>query len=122
VSRLATFSSLANEDSHPYAQLPLIPLEEFLEAHPELVNADEHELIIARITHEQQEREKLEKERRELLMKKEALIAANNARRETLANLDEHVEKLIDVMTIYCWISLINQATKPIQVLFEKEY
>jgi len=95
--------------SHQYLQLPLIPVEEFLQIIPELVNASDHDLIVARIGHEHQEREKLEKQRRELLMKKETLIAANNTRRQTLANLDEHVEKLID-------------ATKPIQVLFEKDY
>ncbi|KAL1992016.1 hypothetical protein VTN49DRAFT_4048 [Thermomyces lanuginosus] len=94
---------------HQYRNLPLIPVEEFLELHPHLRDADEHELMIARINHEHAEREKLEQARQELLKRKQALIAENKKRKDDLASLDQDLEKFID-------------AAKPIQKIFEKEY
>ncbi|CBF80964.1 uncharacterized protein ANIA_10644 [Aspergillus nidulans FGSC A4] len=94
---------------HKYRSLPLIPVEEFLELHPEHRESDEHELMVARINHEHAEREKLEQARQELLKRKQALITENNKRKEDLASLDQDLEKFID-------------AAKPIQKLFEKEY
>lgn len=83
--------------SHQYRNLPLIPVEEFLELHPHLRDADEHELMIARINHEHAEREKLEQARQELLKRKQALIAENKKRKDDLASLDQDLEKFIDV-------------------------
>ncbi|KKK24276.1 hypothetical protein ARAM_004399 [Aspergillus rambellii] len=77
---------------HKYRSLPLIPLEEFLELHPEHRESDEHELMIARINHEHAEREKLEQARQELLKRKQALITENNKRKEDLASLDQDLE------------------------------
>ncbi|KAI9924593.1 hypothetical protein MW887_006866 [Aspergillus wentii] len=94
---------------HKYLSLPLIPIEEFLELHPEHKESDDHELMIARINHEHAEREKLEQARQELLKRKQALIAENNKRKEDLANLDQDLERFID-------------AARPIQKIFEKEY
>ncbi|KAJ5225560.1 hypothetical protein N7468_006785 [Penicillium chermesinum] len=94
---------------HPYRKLPLIPVEEFLELFPEHRESSEHELMIARITHEHAEREKLEQARQELLKRKQALIAENKKRKEDLASLDQDLEKFVD-------------AAKPIQKIFEKEY
>ncbi|KKA16735.1 hypothetical protein T310_9664 [Rasamsonia emersonii CBS 393.64] len=94
---------------HKYLQLPLIPVEEFLELHPEHKDSDPHELMIARINHEHAEREKLEQARQELLKRKQALIAENKKRKEDLASLDQDLERFID-------------AAKPIQKIFEKEY
>ncbi|KAI5284464.1 hypothetical protein KEM54_001307 [Ascosphaera aggregata] len=105
---------------HKYADLPLIPVEEFLEKFPEhrrsaataAAHADEqeyeHALMVARIAHEHAERETLEQQRQELLKKKEALIAENKKRKEDLARLDNDLERFID-------------AAKPIQKIFEKE-
>ncbi|CAI7640584.1 unnamed protein product [Penicillium pancosmium] len=94
---------------HKYLSLPLIPVEEFLQLHPEHQETNEHELMIARINHEHSEREKLEQARQELLKRKQALIAENKKRKDDLANLDKDLERFID-------------AAKPIQKIFEKEY
>ncbi|KAB8076166.1 Fms-interacting protein-domain-containing protein [Aspergillus leporis] len=82
---------------HKYLALPLIPVEEFLAVFPEHKDSDAHELMIARINHEHAEREKLEQARQELLKRKQALIAENNKRKEDLANLDQDLERFIDV-------------------------
>jgi hypothetical protein len=90
--------------------LPLIPVEEFLELHPEHRDTNEHELMIARINHEHAEREKLEQARQELLKRKQALIAENKKRKDNLANLDQDLEKFIDV----CLISVSISPTRAI--------
>lgn len=87
--------------SHQYLTLPLIPVEEFLELFPEHRDSDEHEQMIARINHEHAEREKLEQARQELLKRKQALIAENKKRKDDLANLDQDLEKFIDVCTTF---------------------
>ncbi|CAK7271432.1 hypothetical protein SEPCBS119000_004603 [Sporothrix epigloea] len=92
---------------HSYMHLPLIPVEEFLERHPEHATDDEAALMIARIGHEKQEREALERQKNELLRKKLMLIAENKKRKDDLASLDQDLENFID-------------AAKPIQRLFEK--
>lgn len=53
--------------------------------------------MVARITHERQEREALEQQRLELQKRKQKLIAENKKRRDDLANLDLDLEKFIDV-------------------------
>lgn len=84
-------------NSHKYQQLPLIPVEEFLEQLPEHAGDDENALMVARIDHERTEREALEQQRQELLKRKQKLIADNKKRRDDLANLDKDLEKFIDV-------------------------
>lgn len=83
--------------SHKYQQLPLIPAEEFLAQNPDRATDDENELMYARIEHERAEREGLEQRRQELLKRKQKLIAENTRRKEDLANLDQNLEKFIDV-------------------------
>lgn len=56
--------------------------------------------MIARINHEHAEREKLEQARQELLKRKQALIAENKKRKDDLANLDQDLERFIDVSYI----------------------
>lgn len=85
--------------SHKYQQLPLIPVEEFLAQHPEHQDDDENTLMVARIDHERAEREALEQQRQELLKRKQKLIADNKRRKDDLANLDNDLEKFIDVST-----------------------
>ncbi|KAL2756838.1 hypothetical protein ACRALDRAFT_2041426 [Sodiomyces alcalophilus JCM 7366] len=92
---------------HSHMRLPLVPLEEFLQQHPEHATDDENALMTARIAHERAQREALEQQRQELLKRKQKLITENKKRKEDLANLDRDLEKFID-------------AAKPIQVLFEK--
>jgi phosphatidylinositol glycan class S len=72
--------------------------------------------MIARINHEHAEREKLEQARQELLKRKQALIAENKKRKDDLANLDQDLEKFIDVRSLlssrsffeYCQSLLID--------------
>lgn len=75
----------------------MIPVEQFLAEHPELADADEIALTIARIDHEHAERLALEEQRQGLLKKKQGLIADNKKRKDDLANLDKDLEKFIDV-------------------------
>lgn len=53
--------------------------------------------MVARIDHERAEREALEQQRQELLKRKQKLIADNKRRKDDLANLDNDLEKFIDV-------------------------
>lgn len=53
--------------------------------------------MVARIEDERREREALEQQRQELLKRKQKLITENKKRREDLANLDNDLEKFIDV-------------------------
>ena len=93
---------------HSYTALPLIQVEDFLTLCPELIEqeATEHDIMIARIEHEKEEREKLEAQRQELLKKKQGLIKENQKRREDLASLDVDLERFID-------------AARPMQRIFE---
>lgn len=83
--------------------------------------------MIARIDHERAEREALEQQRQELLKRKQKLIADNKRRKDDLANLDQDLEKFIDVR-LPCFspssgrdfLTLAPQAAKPIMELFEK--
>ena len=86
--------------SHKYQQLPLIPVEEFLQQHPEHADDDETSLMTARINHEHAEREALEQARQGLLKKKQVLIADNKKRKDDLANLDQDLEKFIDACVL----------------------
>lgn len=86
--------------SHKYQQLPLIPVEEFLQAQPEYTDDDEKSLMFARINHELKEREELEAARQQLLKKKQSLIADNQKRKDDLASLDKDLETFIDVRSI----------------------
>lgn len=82
---------------HQYTALPLIPESEFLEQHPEHGESTPHELMIARLHNEKAMREDLERQRKELLAKKQALIAENKRRKDDLANLDEQLQMFIEV-------------------------
>lgn len=85
-----------SHDSHKYQSLPLIPVQDFLAAHPDLQESNEHDLMIARINHEHSERQALEEQRQQLLKKKQSLIAENNKKKEELASLDKEVEKFLN--------------------------
>ncbi|KAL8873060.1 MAG: hypothetical protein Q9174_001414 [Haloplaca sp. 1 TL-2023] len=101
--------SACDSYDHQYQQLPLIPVEEFLNLQPDQSQSDERSLMFARINHELAEREALEQRRQELLKRKQGLIADNKKRKDDLASLDKDLETFID-------------AAKPIQKLFEKQY
>lgn len=88
--------------SHKYQQLPLISVEDFLQAQPEHVDDDEKTLMFARINLELKEREELEQDRQELVKKKQSLIADNQKRKDDLASLDKELESFIDVSNNVC--------------------
>lgn len=87
--------------SHKYQQLPLIPVDDFLALRPEYADSNDDERMFARIEHEREEREILEQRRQELLKRKQKLIAENKRRKDDLANLDQDLEKFIDVCFIH---------------------
>ncbi|KAH0605110.1 uncharacterized protein H6S33_005092 [Morchella sextelata] len=97
---------------HKYTLLPLISKEEFLALHPEHAEDDSHNLMIARLNNEKAVREDLEKQRKELVAKKQALIAENKRRKEDLASLDEQLKKFIREV----------ESSRPIQTTFQKDY
>lgn len=103
--------------------------------------------MIARLNNEKAVREDLEKQRKELLMKKQSLIAENKKRKEDLASLDEQLKKfsthpvdlspgmielanqciqlrfVVPLPMILCFgILTISQSSRPIQTTFQKEY
>ncbi|KAF2142193.1 uncharacterized protein K452DRAFT_250060 [Aplosporella prunicola CBS 121167] len=97
---------------HPYQRLPLLPVDDFCAAFPDIANevaGDEDALMVARIDHEHKERMALEEKRQGLLKRKQGLIAENKKRKEDLANLDKDLEKFIE-------------AARPIEQTFQKEY
>ncbi|KAK3178269.1 hypothetical protein OEA41_000402 [Lepraria neglecta] len=83
--------------AHKYSQLPLMPVEDFLQIHPEQSEDDKKTLMFARINHELSEREALESQRQGLLKQKQGLIADNKKRKDDLAGLDKDLETFIDV-------------------------
>ncbi|KAF8443614.1 Fms-interacting protein-domain-containing protein [Terfezia claveryi] len=82
---------------HSYTSLPLISEEEFLQLHPEHAEDDPHTLMIARLHNEKAVREDLERQRKELSVKKQTLILENKKRKDDLASLDEQLKKFIEV-------------------------
>ncbi|KAL8843508.1 MAG: hypothetical protein Q9170_000012 [Blastenia crenularia] len=90
---------------HQYQQLPLIPLENFLEVQPEHSHDDEKSLMFARISYELAEREVMEQQRQSLLKTKQSLVADNKKRKDDLASLDKDLETFIDVRSVDCNIS-----------------
>ncbi|CCJ29472.1 unnamed protein product [Pneumocystis jirovecii] len=76
--------------------LSLIPEKDFLTLHPDLNSAmDPHTLMLARLSYEKQERERLEKVRRDLLKQKAELISQNKIHKEELEALDSQLKNFI---------------------------
>lgn len=82
--------------SHRYKQLPMIPVDEYLDQHPEHRDSNEHDLTVARIQDEQAARQRLEDERQLLVKKKEALVKETTAKKDELNKLDVEVEKWLN--------------------------
>lgn len=79
--------------------------------------------MIARINHEHSEREKLEQGRQELLKRKQALIAENKKRKDDLANLDQDLERFIDVCGLglsYRFVLIENRLPNRFRKLLRK--
>jgi hypothetical protein len=86
---------------HKYTSLPMISEEEFLAQHPEHERTDPHDLMIARLNDEKAVREELEKQRKELLVRKQALISENKKCKDDLASLDEQLKKFSMFQCVY---------------------
>jgi len=87
----------ATSARHKYEKLQLKPEDEFLAEHPELVGADEHAIMTARIQSEHAERKALDLQRQEAANRRATLIAENKLKKDNLALLDREAEKFIDV-------------------------
>ena len=74
----------------------MVPIEEYLQSHPEHLEASEHDLTEARIRDEHAQREALEAERLALVKRKEALVKETNAKKEELGKLDVEMEKWVN--------------------------
>lgn len=91
--------------AHPYARLPLIPEEAFVEKYPDWrqkredtgEGGGEQGLMRARIAEEKKEREALEGRRLELVKGKEELVKENVKRKAELGKLDRDLETFIEV-------------------------
>ncbi|KAK6510858.1 hypothetical protein TWF506_009953 [Arthrobotrys conoides] len=94
---------------HTYEDIPLVDQADYLARYPEHEDKDQHELMKLRLADERAVREELEMQRKQLITKKQALIAENKKRKDDLASLDEHLKKFIE-------------SSKPIQETFKKEY
>lgn len=73
--------------------------------------------MIARLNNEKAVRENLEKQRKELLMKKQSLIAENKKRKEDLASLDEQLKKF-SMHPVNLPLRMIGPANQWIQLRF----
>jgi THO complex subunit 5 len=82
--------------SHKYTKLHLIPVEEFLERFPQHADASEHDLMVARIEHEHQERKAQEDLRLAKLKQKQVLINEVKRGKDDLTKLDSMVEKFVE--------------------------
>lgn len=82
--------------SHKYKKLPLIPADEFREKFPQHADASDHDLTIARIEQEYQDRLQLEERRQEKLKQKQKLIAEVKKSKDDLTRLDGMVEKFVE--------------------------
>jgi THO complex subunit 5 len=71
-------------------------VEEFLEKFPQHADATEHNLMVARIEHEHQDRVRLEERRQEKLKQKQKLIAEVKKGKDDLTKLDSMVEKFVE--------------------------
>ncbi|KAK6334801.1 hypothetical protein TWF718_010246 [Orbilia javanica] len=94
---------------HTYEDIPLVDEADYISRYPEHADKDPHELMKLRLADERAVREELEIQRKQLIAKKQALIAENKKRKDDLASLDEHLKKFIE-------------SSKPIQETFKKEY
>ena len=82
--------------SHSYTHLPLLPLYEYLSLFSDQARLSEEELMPLRIEYESQERERMEKQRLELVEVKEGLLKENAQKKEELRKMDEKLEAMID--------------------------
>ena len=82
-----------------YTELELVSEEEFLEAHPEFVGLEGHDLMMKRLEDEASQRVELETQRKDLMNRRTATQADNKKRKNDLDNLTETLKKFIESAT-----------------------
>jgi THO complex subunit 5 len=73
----------------------MVPVDEFLSAHPEHAQDSDHDLTIARIQDEHAARQALEEARLALEKRKEVLVKETTAKKDELGKLDLEIEKWV---------------------------
>jgi THO complex subunit 5 len=73
----------------------MVPVDEFLSAHPEHAQDSDHDLTIARIQDEHAARQALEEVRLALEKRKEVLVKETTAKKDELGKLDLEIEKWV---------------------------
>ncbi|PCH41209.1 hypothetical protein WOLCODRAFT_143449 [Wolfiporia cocos MD-104 SS10] len=87
-----------------YQDIPLYTLEEFIqyapeEARTEAVLADEHQLMLNRLSFELAERQRLDQRQKELIRLKEELIKESKAKLATMDSVKAQIDSLIKTAT-----------------------
>ncbi|KAI0352919.1 hypothetical protein OH77DRAFT_1428036 [Trametes cingulata] len=83
-----------------YQDIPVHSLEEFTqlapeEARTEEVLADEHQLMLNRLSFELSERQRLDQKRKELIKEKEALLKESKTKAATMESVKAHIDGLL---------------------------
>ncbi|KAI0722934.1 Fms-interacting protein-domain-containing protein [Earliella scabrosa] len=87
-----------------YQDIPVHSLDEFLRLAPEEarngdVLADDHQLMLNRLSFELSERQRLDLKRKELLKQKEALLRESKAKLATMETVKAHIDTLMKTAT-----------------------
>ncbi|KAK0206575.1 Fms-interacting protein-domain-containing protein [Desarmillaria ectypa] len=87
-----------------YQDVPLYSLEEFRERAPEEartedVLADEHQLMLNRLSFELVERQRLDQRKKELILAKEELLKESKQKQITMDNIKTQIDNLVKVAT-----------------------
>lgn len=77
-------------------RLPLLPTDQYVAMFPDQASLAEQDMMPLRIQHEEQEREKMEVQRLELVKVKEGLLKENSRKKEELRKMDEKLEAMVD--------------------------
>ncbi|KAF9437811.1 THO complex subunit 5 [Entomortierella beljakovae] len=81
-----------------YQDVPLVPLEEFMETAPTHLidtDSDDHQLMLNRLQFELEERKRFDAEKRRLLAVKVQLVKANKARKAQISKAEKQLETFI---------------------------
>ncbi|KAI0832461.1 Fms-interacting protein-domain-containing protein, partial [Trametes gibbosa] len=83
-----------------YQDIPFHALDEFVELAPEEartdgVLADEHQLMLNRLSFELSERQRLDQRRRELIKEKETLLKESKTKATTMESMKTHIDGLL---------------------------
>ncbi|KAF9055292.1 hypothetical protein BDZ89DRAFT_1055879 [Hymenopellis radicata] len=82
-----------------YQDVPLYSLEDFIELAPEQARspealADEHQLMLNRLSFELAERTRLDQQKKEILLVKKDLLKESKAKQTTMDNIKAHIDQV----------------------------